>query len=314
MRLWELETDDADDLNAMLSTFGSDNEQIQLSAGKLGFRACAIELPGVSIHWYRFGQSLLFREVIKDDQFVFGFLLKGSPAINYNGHVIPVLQGVVQAPLTTHEYVTDRCMESLVLQVDMDLVEQLGWQPSPDLSRAVPEWRLNDLTNHCRRITAIARSTRSIDPWEEYELRDQLIDRLGPALAPWFVAGTTPASRGTARGSAYNLFRRAVRVVSEHHWDSPSVPVLAKCLNVSERTLYRAFDQWVGVGPHTFFTLRRLHGFRSQLLAEPPLRGLIARVAQAHGFDELSRLARAYKRHFGELPSQTLARRLEPSI
>ena len=101
--------------------------------------------------------------------------------------------------------------------------------------------------------------------------------------------------------------------VAKNRWDSLPVPALARCVKVSERTLYRAFDQWVGIGPYEFFTLSRLHAFRRDMLTGPAQRGKIARTARANGFEELSRLAQLYKRHFGELPSETLAKRRELS-
>lgn len=88
-------------------------------------------------------------------------------------------------------------------------------------------------------------------------------------------------------------------------------PAPGEHLNVSERTLYRSFDHWVGVGPYEFFTLSRLHAFRRHLLTGHSIRGRISRAAAAYGFDELSRLAQLYKRHFGELPSETLAKHHE---
>ena len=67
-------------------------------------------------------------------------------------------------------------------------------------------------------------------------------------------------------------------------------------MKVSERTLYRAFEQWVGSGPYEFFTLSRLHAFRRDLVTGDPYRGKIARAARANGFEELSRLAQVTMR------------------
>ena len=137
------------------------------------------------------------------------------------------------------------------------------------------------------------------------------LDHLALALAPWFTTGKQAAPSKISNSSAYNVFRRAVNAVSKNQWDSISVPLLAKYLKVSERTLYRSFNHWVGIGPYEFFRLSRLHAFRIYLLSGPPLRGKIARVARDTGFDDLSRLSQLYLRHFGELPSETVAKRRE---
>ena len=309
METWELKTDDVDGLTEHLTKVGSDNEEIQLSAGKLGFRARVIELPGVRIRWNRFGQSLLFRQVIQEDGFNFGFLLDGSPPLRHSGNHIPAGQGIVQAPLSEHEYVSGRETESLIVHVNMDIVKKLGWHVSPDVTHGVRTTVRNHLFHQCKKITSFAQSNTPIDLFSELELRDSLLDHLALALEPWFSAKKQATSSKISNNSAYNVFRRAVNAVSKMHWDSISVPLLAKHLKVSERTLYRSFNQWVGIGPYEFFRLRRLHTFRNHLLSGPPVRGKIARVARDTGFEDLSRLSQLYLRHFGELPSETMAKR-----
>ena len=97
-------------------------------------------------------------------------------------------------------------------------------------------------------------------------------------------------------------------------WD-PEEPLviatLAHQLTVSERTLYRAFHDWAKMGPLDYFQVHRLHMFRQQLLRGNGGAGAVSRAASAAGFDHLSRLAGKYKEHFGELPSETLKRRVE---
>ena len=88
-----------------------------------------------------------------------------------------------------------------------------------------------------------------------------------------------------------------------------SMPELANALQVSQRTLYRAFRESAGVGPDEYYRIHKLHHFRECLLASEGHRGDIAQAAELAGFDHLSRLAQSYRKHFGELPSETLARR-----
>ena len=88
-----------------------------------------------------------------------------------------------------------------------------------------------------------------------------------------------------------------------------SVPKLASALRVSERTLFRAFRESTGKGPKEYYLIHKLHLFRSRLLQSRNTPGVILHAAQESGFDHPSRLAATYRKHFGELPSETLARR-----
>ena len=313
MKLWEYTTDDVDEMVAHLAKAGSDNEEIQLTAGRLGFRASVIELPGVSIRWNRFGQSLLFRQVIQREAFRFGFLLERSPPLHHSGIHIPAGQGILQAPLSEHEYVNGRQTESLIVSVSLEIAQKLGWHLSSDVTHKFQATTRNALIRQCRKITATAKCSAPIDRFDELALRDDLLDHLTRAVEPWMRVKNKDGSEGQSNRAAYYVFRRAVKAVAQNQWESLSIPALAEYVKVSERTLYRAFDRWVGIGPYEFFTLSRLHAFRRDLVTGDPHRGKIARAARINGFDELSRLAQNYKRHFGELPSETLAKRSELS-
>lgn len=311
VKIWDYNTDDVDELSAHLAEVGSDSEVIQLSAGKLDFRTCVIELLGVSIRWNRFEQSLLFRQVIKEDRLKFGFLLEGSPPLRHSGNHIPAGQGIVQAPFSEHEYVNGRDTESLIVGVSVDLVKKLGWRTLPDVTHGVRAAIRNNLVHQCRKITAAARCTTPISRLAELELRDGLLDRLLPALEPWLATEREDAPQGETKNRSYHVYRQAVKAVSENNWSRPTIPLLSEHLKISERTLYRSFEDWVGMGPYKFFTLCRLHTFRRRILTGEPHRGIISRAARGTGFDELSRLAQIYKLHFGELPSETVAKRHE---
>jgi len=53
----------------------------------------------------------------------------------------------------------------------------------------------------------------------------------------------------------------------------------------------------------------RLHAVRAALLADPAPRPSVTQTALRFGFTHLGEFARAYRRAFGEAPSETLARR-----
>ena len=71
------------------------------------------------------------------------------------------------------------------------------------------------------------------------------------------------------------------------------------------RSLYRAFNDAMGIPPITYLRHKRLDDVPTALLKAGP-DAMVRDIARAHGFHELGRFAASYRRAFGELPSQTL--------
>lgn len=81
---------------------------------------------------------------------------------------------------------------------------------------------------------------------------------------------------------------------------------LCDFLEVNERALRRAFKQVFGTGPLALFRLMRLNRLRQDLRALQGSKQTVAALAHRYGFFRLGTLAAEYRRHFGELPSETL--------
>ena len=88
-------------------------------------------------------------------------------------------------------------------------------------------------------------------------------------------------------------------------------------LNVTRRTLHRAFFDVLGLGPITFLRHKRLCAIHSVLRDNDPATTTVARVAIQHGFIELGRFSHYYHSLFGEYPSETLGgygARVDPQL
>lgn len=88
----------------------------------------------------------------------------------------------------------------------------------------------------------------------------------------------------------------------------PTARSLAARIDVTERTLLRAFRETYGVPPKQYLMFRTLHVVRRVLRAGAPLDQTVADVLTRHGIWEFGRFAARYRRQFGELPSETLRR------
>lgn len=86
----------------------------------------------------------------------------------------------------------------------------------------------------------------------------------------------------------------------------PSATDLAHDLGVNSRTLLRAFHDSFGVSPKRYLLLRELHVVRRDLRSGAWQDATVTDVLTRRGIWELGRFAARYRRHFGELPSETL--------
>lgn len=105
------------------------------------------------------------------------------------------------------------------------------------------------------------------------------------------------------------VLRTAVKYMDARLHRTIRVADLCRTAGVSERTLQYAFRSEFGLSPMAYLHARRLHGVRAELLRSAPQRGIIARVARAHGLRHAGRFSSDYRDLFGELPAHTLTHR-----
>jgi AraC-like DNA-binding protein len=133
-----------------------------------------------------------------------------------------------------------------------------------------------------------------------------------PALYERIVAGkllgllpnnawhAPPARLGTGAFEALSQY------IDDHLGEEISVERLLAVAGVSERTLYSLFERRAGVSPGEYIRQRKLDCVR-QRLQQPATRS-VTQAALDSGFLHLGRFAEAYRKRFGELPSQTWKR------
>ncbi|MER9401483.1 AraC family transcriptional regulator [Mesorhizobium sp. M0615] len=106
--------------------------------------------------------------------------------------------------------------------------------------------------------------------------------------------------------SGAELVRDVEDYVDSVEIDRPvHISELCAALVVSRRTLHRAFQQTLGLGPVAYLRLRNLSDVHRALSVTNPACAGVTQVALDHGFTDLGRFAAFYKRIFGELPSET---------
>lgn len=102
---------------------------------------------------------------------------------------------------------------------------------------------------------------------------------------------------------------RAVELLEERPGEPWTVVRLAQEVHLSVRALQYGFKRDFDMPPMAYLKRVRLRHARMALLASHPESTTVRSVALEYGFLHMSRFAAAYRKAFGEQPSETLARR-----
>jgi transcriptional regulator GlxA family with amidase domain len=121
----------------------------------------------------------------------------------------------------------------------------------------------------------------------------------------WLAAvAETPFTRES--NPCTDLVEQAERLALAHLDEPLHISTLCRTLEVSERTLRKAFHKIRGLPPCRQLRLIRLSEARRALLAADCKRVTVTEIATTFGFVELGRFSVEYRSVFGESPSQTL--------
>jgi transcriptional regulator GlxA family with amidase domain len=120
------------------------------------------------------------------------------------------------------------------------------------------------------------------------------------------IVAETPFSRES--NSHSDLVEQAERLSLAHIDEPLHISALCRTLEVSERTLRKAFHKSCGLAPCRHLRMLRLSQARRALLCADCKLVTVTEIATCFGFVELGRFSVEYRKMFGECPSQTLHR------
>ena len=136
--------------------------------------------------------------------------------------------------------------------------------------------------------------------WIRHELEIEI-----PARLLGVLAEQRPTAPPLVDGLRTRAARRARDYIDSHANEPPTIEAACRAAEVSWRTLNYAFMEFFCVTPKQYLQATRLDGVRKDLYRKGPA-AKITDIANAWGFWHMGQFAADYKRHFGELPSQTL--------
>jgi AraC family ethanolamine operon transcriptional activator len=244
----------------------------------------------------------------------FGFapVLPRNEAAIWRGRRCKTGQVVTLDPAQEADHVTAADFEFVSLTVDGDFFRQcaavpggfdpeerlagrLAITPSPACCRALTD-HLTDLLDQVE-----ARPDLFIQPQARQALEQGCVRRVVEMIAQ---------SSGGDRTECWSskrerLVRRADDCMRARLGGPLALLELCRELGVSERALHYAFQEVRGLSPMAYFRASRLNAVRQELKAAAGT-ATVREVAQRWGFRHTGEFAAAYRRLFGELPSQTL--------
>ena len=91
--------------------------------------------------------------------------------------------------------------------------------------------------------------------------------------------------------------------------EPPTIEEVCRAAETSRRTLNYAFSERFDVTPKQYLLAVRMQRVRRDLVLAAPA-NKVSEIAANWGFWHMGKFAADYRRQFGELPSQTLKRRI----
>ena len=188
------------------------------------------------------------------------------------------------------------------IAADLELPLNLGRYREGGIALQIDPAAADDLR---RRLRQLERAVTKLSGdagrrWIRHQLEHEIPVRLLRLLA-----ADPPETSLRVDGFKARAARAARDYIDAHAADAPAIQEVCRAVGVSWRTLNYAFREVFGVTPKQYLQATRLHGARRELYQGGPA-STVTEIANHWGFWHIGKFGADYKRHFGELPSQTL--------
>ena len=290
---------------------GSHVDVMQLERGRLRGSLTHVGIGNFSLSIGSFSAGIRTQRTSKEQKLIVGMLLESRNRVTHWSYDMQPGDVLVIPPSIDHDGRFFGASSYAAIRLDLtdvasifggetDLADPATWsvknhyKANPQIG-AVAIQRLRKIVSRLANPT-IKLPEQSADFWRR-SITDAMMATVMHAL---------PSDNAGPPLSAVRLIRNV-----EHYIDAVGIrPVhiseICAEFGVSRRSLHRAFDEVLGIGPVTFLRYKRLCGIHSVLRESDPAQTTVSEVAMKHGFIELGRFAQYYRTLFGGHPSETL--------
>lgn len=309
--LVDREFSDVDDLGEVAQGWGVDFRQ--LNRGGFTGRLQQAGFAGVQLSRVRLDGVIHQRGVSPGGFFSFAVPIQHDIELLWRDHRVRPNEVLVYQPSGEIEGTSQRDFEVLILAISETAFESAFKRAGVAIDR---RWLtgLDVLPVTKTAINAlwawIGSNLHSVMADPESIRRPEALQRLKNEGAGLLVdclrvslSGSTP-SRSTRRR---RLVEEAVEIARNDGRRVHTVAELSRLSGASERTLRRGFQERFQTTPNAYLKAQRLIGVRRKIRATDA-EFLISDIANKWGFWHMGQFAADYRRHFGELPSETARR------
>ncbi|MGO1120970.1 helix-turn-helix domain-containing protein [Rhodovibrionaceae bacterium A322] len=285
---------------------------VQLSRGAAVLSARSLDFGDLRLLQVSGNGQHLWIDNMLSREWRFATLVEAEGTPKIGGQDITLHTAHLLRPGQSADLSTGGHYKTLELTFDAALPDRLGWSCAPGQVAIISQQVSRALTDAAQQAFQDAEWAQKAQGRSFPRLiwRDRFLDLLTQALAPWLMpeAGRGGFPSAAARKS---IVARAQALFGDHDFaGQTTADSLAEQIGISKRSLFLAFQQECGVGPRRFREVLRLNALRASLFRASAENASVTVLAQEHGFTELGRMAGNYRRLFGELPKETLKRRV----
>lgn len=300
--------EDADSYRAVLS--GVDVEFSQLDPGRLSGRHVRVRLPGG--HFSYVETNLSMRAIgTFPNLWTLSVILDSNGRSLQDGVEVRAGSLMIHGPTAKHDGVYGRNFKIICFGLRDEVFAKYVQRFSPQLQEAMrhPQSVFEPPADARREIIAHFAEAATIiqcDPRVRNaraalaKFEEELVSAFLEAVAQQLPSHSDEADRRDAA-----VLKRVDQVMQESHLVEPKVSDLCEACEVPRRTLNRAFQNALGMGPATYLRRVRLNRARRALREETTRSITVTDVALELGFWHLGRFAEQYAELFGESPHET---------
>ena len=178
-------------------------------------------------------------------------------------------------------------------------------RPSADVVKCDGK-RIASLRNLLENICA--RLSQDQNAVDDARIAEQLTFELPQMFLTSVITGE-PCPAGISAARRRRVLGAAEDFILSRSKEPITVQDVSTALDVSLRTLQYAFSDGYGISPKRYIQGMRLNLVHKALKNGEPAGQKIADIANRYGFWHMGQFAADYRKHFGELPSETARRR-----
>ena len=284
----------------------------QLSSGSFRGELTMVQLDGLRLFGEKTNLSLRQRGRLGEQ--VYGFAMSAAPAgdVYFDGRKVDA-DAILCGTGREIDFVTPPRHHLIALTVERSLLNPLwermyqkplaAWMERQVELRPTPESATALRGKHLQALKeALALAQHFTDASALNQLRDDLLIEWIEALPP-----SVDTSDLDSLARRKRMVDKACGLMMANPDEPPSILEVCSRVGASRRKLNYCFQDVLGTSPTQYLRALRLNGVRRGLREVGP-GATVQDVAARWGFWHLGQFSLDYKKHFFELPSETLAR------